>query len=298
MPLLVGLCLCFVQRGVGGILVRDDNVNRAAHAKAETARKKVAARRQGLKDRRRVIHTNPADGKASRGAKNATGTIFPNRLEVPAVGDVILMDGANNTKIGGDVLVGRLKGARILTLALEERRTCPRSCLIWDHCYGNNMSRAKRWRHGPELEVAIRHQVKRHFEQKTPSKLLVRLHVLGDFYSMDYLRMWVDLVDTYPSLHIFGFTAWDSGSEIGAAIKRVREAAPDQFAIRTSGETGSMGSWTIDWPTEKRFVRVNRDVGMVCPEQLDANATGKRMKHCGSCAACWQSDFPVVFIEH
>lgn len=280
----------------------EDKANTKAKQQADRAREGVKQRRSGLHDRRRVTHTTPADGIAHDSApETATGTIFPNRVRDPAPGDSVLMDGGNNRKIGGDVLVGRLKGARILTLALEERRTCPRSCLHWRSCYGNQMSLAARWRHGPALESAIRDQIE---FMLTPRRkwdvrpLLVRLHVLGDFYSLGYLKTWVELIDQYPELHVFGFTAWGQGTEIGDAIKRVRAAAPDQFAVRTSGETGPMGSWTIDWPTEKRFVGINGSVGIVCPEQLDANDTGARKKHCGSCAACWQSDVPVVFIEH
>jgi len=279
--------------------LRDDKVNRAAKEKADRAREKVKQRRSGLHDRRRVTHTGPADGRSSHSApEGSTGTIFPNRIKEPVVGQPVLMDGANNRKIGGDVLVGRLKGARILTLSIEERRTCPTTCQHWQTCYGNNMSLAIRWRHGQPLEAAIKHQIASHFDRRRPKPLLVRLHVLGDFYSMAYLEMWAQLIDEYPLLHVFGFTAWPSDSPIGAGIKRIREAAPDQFAVRTSGESGAMGSWTIDWPTEKRFVRINGDTGMVCPEQRDANDTGQREKHCGNCAACWQSDVPVVFIEH
>ncbi len=268
--------------------MRDDIANRRAWERAEKARARV-------KDRRRFQITVPADGRISTVAdKDAEGTIYPTSVETPTASSDVLVNGVNNRKIGGDVLVGRLKGAQIMTLALEERATCPRSCIHWLTCYGNNIP-SRRWAHGGALEDAIRRQVPE-LLRKRP--LLVRLHVLGDFYSLAYLRMWVELLDAHPDLAVFGFTAWGGGTEIGDAVKRVREAAPDQFAIRTSGETGPMGSWTIDWPTEKRFVRINGDAALVCPEQRDANDTGKRGKHCGNCAACWQSDVAVAFIEH
>lgn len=270
--------------------MRDDKANRLAKERADRARAKIT-------DRRRFHVTPPADGMVKNvAAESAEGTIYPTTVYRAGSDDDVLMDGAFNRKIGGDVMVGRLRGARIFTLSLEERRTCPRSCLHWRSCYGNNMRQAKRWEHGPALEAAIRRQVPREIERH--GKILVRLHVLGDFYSLDYLRVWVGLIDAHPDLHVFGFTAHSTNSEIGGAIKRVREAAPDQFAIRTSGETGPMGSWTIDWPTEKKFVGINGSAGIVCPEQRDANSGGDREKHCGNCAACWQSEVPVVFIEH
>ena len=268
--------------------MKDDIANRKAWDRAERARVRV-------KDRRRFQVTTPADGRISTVAPaDAEGTIYQTAVETPTADTDVLTDGVNNRKIGGDVLVGRLKGAQIMTLALEERATCPRSCIHWLTCYGNNIP-SRRWAHGQALEAAIRRQVPE-LLRKRP--LLVRLHVLGDFYSHEYLRMWVELLDAHPDLSVFGFTAWAKGTPIGDAVARVRAAMPDQFAIRTSGQTGPWGSWTIDWPTEKRFVRINGDAGMVCPEQRDANDTGRRGKHCGNCAACWQSNVPVVFIEH
>ena len=276
--------------------MKDDIANTKALERAERGRDEIRRRRSGLLDRRRIIHGVPATGTVNMTAsEDQTGTVFASMVITPGRGDDVLIDGANNCKIGGDVLVGRLKGAAIRQLSLEERRTCPATCIHWRTCYGNSMHLAKRWRHGPDLEREIRRQVSI-LLRKRP--LLVRLHVLGDFYSLEYLRMWVELLDAHPDLSVFGFTAWAKGTPIGDAVARVRAAMPDQFAIRTSGETGPWGSWTIDWPTEKRFVRINGDAGMVCPEQRDANDTGRRGKHCGNCAACWQSNVPVVFIEH
>lgn len=267
----------------------DDQHNARLRARAAKALERV-------KERRRAKVTNPADGVIARAAPpGTTETLYPSTVADPVPGDPVLMDGANTAKIGGRVLVGRLKGAAIWTLALEERRTCPETCLHFLTCYGNNMGRARRWRHGPALEAAIRRHVASEIRN---GPMLVRLHMLGDFYSLDYLRLWVELIDTYPDLHLFGFTAWGRGTSIGDAVHRVREAAPDQFAIRTSGQAGRWGSWTLDWPTEKRFVHMNGERAVVCPEQLDANAGGARGKHCGNCAACWESEESVAFIEH
>ena len=267
----------------------DDPLNARLRIRAEKAVKRI-------KDRRRSKVTAPADGTINRTAPEGTpGTVFTSTVQDPVPGKPVLMTGANAAKIGGQVMVGRLRGASIWTLALEERRTCPETCLHFLTCYGNNMGRARRWRHGQALEAAIRLQVASEVKN---GPMLVRLHMLGDFYSLDYLRLWVELVDTYPDLYLFGFTAWGRGTPIGDAVHRVREAIPDQFAIRTSGQTGKWGSWTLDWPTEKRFVHINGERAVVCPEQLDANAGGGKKKHCANCAACWQSTEAIAFIEH
>jgi hypothetical protein len=245
-----------------------------------------------VSDRRRFKVSPVPFGDANRLADaGATGTVFPSRVSDPSPDEPVLKDGRWNSKIGGDVLKGRLRGARIYTLTLEERATCPRSCAMWRACYGNSMQHPKRWRHGPVLQRQIAAEVAALCAPGAP--VLIRLHILGDFYSFDYLRLWTFLLDAYPNLNIFGFTAWAPGTEIGDGIARVRAALGARFAIRHSGRGGPWGSFTIDFPTERRRI----GDAVVCPEQADAMG-GKPGRHCGNCCLCWQSDLPIVFVEH
>ncbi len=223
-----------------------------------------------------------------------TGALFPTMVKewTPEVGETILKDGVSNSKIGGKVLLGWLKGARIFTLSLEERATCPRSCGLWTRCYGNQMPHARRWKHGKAFEAALADEVRDLCAQH--GKVLIRLHVLGDFYSFDYLKMWVALLDQLPGLHIFGFTAHAPGSEIGAAIARVRQALGMRFAIRHSGFTGQWGTFTVPFNTgQKRY-----GDAVVCPEQRGASGDDRSDRHCGNCGFCWSNGGPLVFIEH
>jgi hypothetical protein len=68
-------------------------------------------------------------------------TIFP--TTVNEVGNPrlkrLLKGGENSRKIGKTVAKGKLKGFPIFTLTLEERATCPRTCEVFDACYGNGM---------------------------------------------------------------------------------------------------------------------------------------------------------------
>ncbi|GMG82603.1 hypothetical protein LNKW23_18160 [Paralimibaculum aggregatum] len=263
-------------------------------ARAEKAREVVA------RDRRRFKATPVPTGRAGREASpeaQAEGrSIMAARVLDPAdpatAGLRILKDGANNSKIGGDVLVGRLKGARIVTLSLEERASCPRSCALWARCYGNNDPHAIRWRHGeallgrlgPELDTLC----------AAHPAVLVRLHYLGDFWSTGYVDWWWRQIYSRPTLHAFGFTAHPPESEIGAEVAAIREAFPGRFAIRHSGRSGAWGSVTFNAPLDRpRYGDL-----VVCPEQRDAMAGDARARHCGSCALCWQSDAPVAFVEH
>ena len=150
----------------------------------------------------------------------------------------------------------------------------------------------KRWKHGPELESRIEAEVAdlcaRH------ENVLVRLHVLGDFYSLDYLSLWLSLMQRHERLACFGFTAWGPETEIGELISHMRVEFGRRWSMRHSGRTGPWGSFTIDFPTEKKRI----GDALVCPEERDAmNGTGKGT-HCGNCAACWSSDVPIVFVEH
>ena len=258
------------------------------------AERKVERQERGrakVRDRRR-FKTGPVPGATDpvRASAAATGTIFPTTVETPTPTQTVLKDGANSSKIGGDVLVGWLKGARILTLTLEERATCP-PCAVAEICYGNRMQYAQRWRAGPEVEDAIRREIEA--ACATHERVLVRLHVLGDFYSFDYLRLWTELLDEFDNLNVFGFTAHAPDTEIGAGIARVRAALGRRFSIRHSGITGQWGAFTIDFPTERSTL----GDALVCPEQRGAWGD-TRERHCGDCGACWTSDRPIVFAEH
>lgn len=218
--------------------------------------------------------------------------MFPDRVMPPDHREPVLKDGASAAKIGGDVLVGHLRGARILTLTLEERATCPRDCALWAGCYGNTMPWARRWHHGPALETCLRDEVTRACQQH--DAVLIRLHVLGDFYSWDYLCLWADLLDSHDNLHAFGFSAWQPDTRLGDGIARLRTVYPDRFAVRTSGRTGRWGSFTLPFPTGAKRI----GDAIVCPEQLDAMQGSPRGRHCGNCAVCWSTDRPVAFVEH
>lgn len=257
--------------------------------------KRRASQRRGLDklaDRRRFKITPVPLGETARVISGLTGAAFQNKVKMPGQSDRVLTDGASNCKIGGDVLVGRLKGARIVTLTLEERATCPRSCRLWDACYGNGMPLATRWTVGPALEVKLRAEVAELCARH--ELVLVRLHVLGDFPSTAYVRLWAELLTLHPGLHVFGFTAHAPASEIGAEIAQLRTSLPDRFCVRHSERTGEWGSFTIDFPTAQARI----GDALVCPEQRDAMNGNAKGVHCGSCGACWAGGGPIAFVLH
>jgi hypothetical protein len=194
----------------------------------------------------------------------------------------LLIEGKNSRKIGDMVVKGRWKDMPIFTLTLEERATCPRSCGEWRTCYGNRMNWARRHRDDGWLTTLLWFEIEA-LAEKHPDGFVIRLHILGDFYSTDYVRFWMLMLAEWPMLRVFGFTAHPPSSEIGMALAAMN-AVNDRCWVRFSGTAGPMGSLVIADAAVSRHV--------LCPAQ-----TG-RTDCCGTCGLCWTMRRPVEFVRH
>jgi hypothetical protein len=214
-------------------------------------------------------------------------TIYPARVFHPSVLPRVFKSAINSPKIGKDVTKGKWAGMPIFTLTLEERRTCPRSCKVWEQCYGNNMHFADRIMAGGSLESRIWFELSE-FQRDHPAGFVIRLHVLGDFYSLGYVELWAAALVAFPAMRVFGYTARSPLREaIGKRLFQLAAKNWDRFAIRFSGSGMSRLSTMV--------VRDPEDcppIAIICPAQ-----TG-RTARCGTCALCWQSEKPIAFIEH
>ena len=220
-------------------------------------------------------------------------TLYLKSIHDPEPG--LLKPGSNNKKLGYIVTKGRWKNKRLFSLTLEERSTCPTTCHHWDDCYGNNMPFAKRYRHGEALREAIHHDIKRLLDT-FPYGVVIRLHVLGDFYSVPYVAFWGALLGKYPKLAIFGYTAHRpavgkvQGDDIGESISFLNGKFEDQCVIRFSFDKD------YDEISGARFASSEAHQGdtFTCPEQ-----TGQ-VKSCATCAACWGKycTKTVKFLSH
>jgi hypothetical protein len=211
-------------------------------------------------------------------------SLFQARVEDQSERPRLLIDGHNSRKIGKRVMKGRYKGFFIFTLTLEERATCPSSCLEGTTCYGNSMNWARRIKHGRAFEERLWNELADK-QAAHPQGFLVRLHILGDFYSTDYANLWAEALEAYPALHIFGYTARDPEGGIGQIICEMLGVWPERFHVRFSGFNGPRnGSIVIDDASETQHV--------VCPAQ-----TGKT-DCCATCALCWHSDRTIAFLRH
>jgi hypothetical protein len=222
-------------------------------------------------------------------------SLYPNLVRDPGEGEWVLKSGEHNRKLGSHVTKKRWKGFPIFSLSLEERATCPRSCSQWSICYGNHASQFKayRYRHGPDLEAELEREL---FilstEVKTRRGFVVRLHALGDFYSVDYVNRWAGWLDRFPALRCFGYTAWPPDTDIGKAVLRLANAQWNRFAIRLGNGEGDVRTTSVIGPGDERPHPSN---AIVCPAET---AASEKQVCCGTCALCWTTEKKIVFIEH
>lgn len=212
-----------------------------------------------------------------------TRTIYKKNVHSADNGTFLLKKGSQNKKLGFVIKVGKWSNKKLYSLTLEERATCPRSCHHWDNCYGNNMPFAHRYKHGPELIERLEYEIKTLLKQHTQG-VVIRLHVLGDFYSRGYVKFWRKMVAKNPKLSIFGYTARDDS--IGNDIKSLNAAFPDQCVIRFSRNEKYDGTNKYAADEDMLFNT------FTCPEQ-----TGK-LKNCANCGLCWSVNKTVRFLTH
>ncbi len=220
-------------------------------------------------------------------------TIFPSTVVDAKDSPRLLISGHNNKKIGKEVAKGPWAGMPIYTLTLEERASCPTHCHMFRACYGNAMQWARRHRHGDEFEAYLAGEVL-DLADEHPQGFVVRLHVLGDFYSRQYVYLWRSLLERFPELRVYGYTARspEHDAEIASAIYSMNSEFPDRCAIRfSSAKPQPMGATVITRHPEGSTV----PEGLVCPAETQDSAC------CASCGLCWSPsmrDKTIVFVQH
>lgn len=220
-------------------------------------------------------------------AAEATGTRYKKAVVDPVGKKELMLSGYNNIKLGRDVRKGKFRGYHIFKVTLEERATCPETCQHWRDCYGNNMPFATRLKHGPDLEAGLEAEIPRLLGKRGRKGVMIRLHELGDFYSVDYVRLWERMLDLHPTLACWGYTARMTGTSIGDEITRLMVKYGERFAIRWS-DGGMETHSTVSIQTEADCP----PNAFVCPEQTDKTIA------CATCGACWATTRNVAFLAH
>jgi hypothetical protein len=259
-----------------------------------TVRRLVTGEQDGRRGRKTTARfkSHPIDENIARlpklsNAAVATGhTLYPNTIVRDLEGARLLKSGFNSRKIGARILKGHWRGMPVHTLTLEERATCPTSCRHWRSCTGNHMQWAQRFAHGTEFELALVSEVV-DIARANPRGFVVRLHQLGDFYSVRYVNIWRAMIETLPPLRVFGYTArWDD--DIGRALQALVAQHWDRFALRFSNAPLGHLPTTV---TIEHPIQLPADA-FICPEQTE------RTESCSTCGACWSTTKRVAFLQH
>lgn len=228
-------------------------------------------------------------------------TIFPKSVTSAWDTDRLLVGGANNAKLGGKVEKGEWAGMPIFHLTLEERATCPApdrngdgGCPLWAGCYGNAMHLARRHDARSDNFLDFLQAELWLMARAFPKGYVVRLHTLGDFYSVEYVQFWRDLLERIPALRVWGYTARIAEDPIGAALRELVADRWDRFAIRWSNFDGPQGTVVV---TDMA------DAGdaIPCPAQHTAAEAEAKTDSCATCGLCWAAGArskTVAFLRH
>ena len=219
-------------------------------------------------------------------------TRFPTRVFASAERPRLLIPGINNRKTGARVIKGDWAGMPIYTLTLEERKTCPTHCPIYAGCYGNSSHFAPRVANDATFIYLLDAEVNK-LAMRHPHGYVVRLHILGDFYSKFYSHEWARMLRDVPQLHIFGYTARtpEDDPEIWSGIAAMNRFNDRCFVRRSSAKPRPGGASVIDWIPETS----RTPEGIVCPAQTSKTAC------CGTCGLCWSKsarEETILFIKH
>ncbi len=220
-------------------------------------------------------------------------TIHVTMVTAPSNARRLLKSAADNDKLGKGrraIVKGKWKGFPMYVLTLQERATCPTSCQRWRDCFGNGSTFAQRIDHTrdnflPKLAAELAE-----LSEKHPRGFVVRLHILGDFYSVPYVDFWRRALEAFPMLHIFGYTHRTASSAIGKAIRALRADAAlgNRFAVRASDSPREAYSANV-----VKLAAADSKHGIVCPEQT------WKTESCLTCGLCWSLPHtPIVFIDH
>ena len=205
----------------------------------------------------------------------------------PITDKQVIKSVANNDKLGNGsniITKGKWKGWPMFSITLEERATCPSYCHHWDDCFGNNMAFAHRFIAGPELEDKIRTEVR--ILSLLYKNFVIRLHILGDFYSRQYVMMWHKLLADYPGLHVFGYTAHWNTPGITDEIMAIRTRFASRFWVRFS--TNNKLHTPAIIATREDYT----EPAITCPEQQG------KVDSCLGCGLCWAIEKPIKFLSH
>ena len=197
---------------------------------------------------------------------------------------------SKNIKLGKKVIKGMYNSYKLKTVTLIERETCPADCIHWGDCYGNNMPFAHRISH--ENQNLLQKRIYNELLNSTNQLLLIRLHVLGDFFNVKYVKFWSIMLNTFKNIAIYGYTA----NNINSKIELSRDIAKEIIKLNYSKHSHIRFSNDLNNPFSANSFDIVKPVkgkSILCPVQENKTA------NCGTCGLCWnQKTQSIIFKTH
>ena len=239
--------------------------------KPSTSNVKLGGFIKKLKNRlKKMVESSFAQGKTHRYGKFATKL--------------------NNTITNAPTGAKDWIGLPMYSLTLEERATCPTYCFHWRSCYGNGMGFAKRYDHSdPELLMESLQQDLIYLAEIHPKGFVVRLHVLGEFFSVEYVEYWATMLERYPMMKVFGYSARLRNDKIGNELRIVSFQYPERFKIWWSNG-GDEPYSANSFESEVGQRQFKDGDAILCPHEIRHHDGLPLVKNCLSCGICFALD--------
>ena len=185
---------------------------------------------------------------------------------------------------------GNLKLGKLPSFSLPVITTCPGKTAFCDHyCYGlKGMFTLQRIKEINErrLEATLRSDfvptiVKEIRRTHAPA---FRLHVIGDFYSTEYIEKWTQIATILFDVIFFGSTrSWRCGF-LSEPLKEFRDL-PNVYIKASVDATDHLDPFSCGW----RVWSIEGE-GFPCPHDSQI------VKDCADCGRCWtQKDVSTSF---
>ena len=200
---------------------------------------------------------------------------------------------SSNEKTGG-----------ILSFSLPPKITCPNSKQCFNICYAVGMYNNEYRKNTPiswekNLQIVESDQ-KRAIEElskvlatkdktakKTGKQVLFRIHVSGDFYSLDYVNMWLDLARKFPDILMYTYTKMyyyfkriDLPTNFKVLLSFM-DGIPIEHALTISNDVGRNIAYTTSIEKFRALPVETRKLFFVCPEITTKQIIKKKWKEWG-----------------
>ena len=176
---------------------------------------------------------------------------------------------------------GNLKTGTLPSFSLPVITTCPGKTPFCErYCYGLKgwftLEQIKRV-NDKRLDATLRddfvdiivHEIRK---SRAPA---FRLHVIGDFYSVEYVEKWIEIANTLPKVIFFGSTRSWRCEFLSEALKRFRDL-PNVYIKASIDWTDNLDPFSCGW----RVWSVEGQ-GVPCPHDLGL------VDNCAVCQRCW-----------